>query len=52
MAPPAQPSAAITGTGLENKRMVFAMLGSLGDLHPYLAIGLALKTRSHEAVRA
>ncbi len=52
MAPPAQPSAPITGTGLENKRIVLATLGLLGDLHPYFAIGLALEARGHEAVLA
>ncbi len=29
----------------ESKRVVFAIWGSLGDLHPYLAIGRELQTR-------
>ncbi|MGZ5151032.1 MAG: glycosyltransferase, partial [Burkholderiales bacterium] len=29
------------------KRIVFATFGSLGDLHPYLAIALELRRRGH-----
>jgi rhamnosyltransferase subunit B len=32
------------------KRVVVTAVGSLGDLHPYLAIALGLKARGHEAV--
>ncbi|MGC8640250.1 MAG: glycosyltransferase [Isosphaeraceae bacterium] len=34
------------------KRVVFTAVGSLGDLHPYLAIALGLKARGHEATIA
>jgi UDP:flavonoid glycosyltransferase YjiC (YdhE family) len=34
------------------KRIVIATAGSLGDLHPYMAIALELKARGHEAVIA
>jgi UDP:flavonoid glycosyltransferase YjiC (YdhE family) len=34
------------------KRIVFATVGSLGDLHPYIAIGRALRARGHSAVIA
>jgi UDP:flavonoid glycosyltransferase YjiC (YdhE family) len=33
-------------------RIVLTTLGSLGDLHPYIAIALGLKARGHEAVLA
>jgi UDP:flavonoid glycosyltransferase YjiC (YdhE family) len=33
-------------------RFVLATFGSLGDLHPYIAIGRALRERGHEAVIA
>jgi rhamnosyltransferase subunit B len=33
-------------------RIVLATAGSLGDLHPYLAIGVGLKTRGHQVVVA
>lgn len=32
------------------RRIVITTWGSLGDLHPYLAIGLGLKSRSHEVI--
>ena len=32
------------------RRVVITTFGSLGDLHPYLAIALALKSRGHEAI--
>jgi rhamnosyltransferase subunit B len=32
------------------KRIVLTTFGSLGDLHPYIAIALGLKARGHEAV--
>jgi UDP:flavonoid glycosyltransferase YjiC (YdhE family) len=34
------------------RRIVFTTFGSLGDLHPYIAIALGLKKRGHEAVIA
>jgi rhamnosyltransferase subunit B len=37
------------GTG---KRVVVTAVGSLGDLHPYLAIALGLKARGHDAIVA
>ena len=33
-------------------RFVFATLGSLGDLHPYIAVARALTDRGHQAVIA
>ena len=36
----------------KTRRIVFTAVGSLGDLHPYLAIGLGLKSRGHEVVVA
>jgi len=38
-----------TGPG---KRVVLTTIGTLGDLHPYLAIALGLKARGHETVVA
>ncbi len=37
------------GTG---KRVVLTAVGSLGDLHPFLAIALGLKARGHDAIVA
>ena len=37
---------------MQSKRIVLTTLGSLGDLHPYIAIALGLKARGHEAVLA
>jgi hypothetical protein len=34
------------------RRIVLTTFGSLGDLHPYIAVALGLKTRGHEAVIA
>jgi UDP:flavonoid glycosyltransferase YjiC (YdhE family) len=34
------------------KRIVLTAVGSLGDLHPYLAIAVGLKERGHEAIVA
>jgi UDP:flavonoid glycosyltransferase YjiC (YdhE family) len=34
------------------KRIVLATFGSLGDLHPYIAIALGLQARGHEAIIA
>ena len=33
-------------------RIVLTAIGSLGDLHPYIAIALGLKARGHDAVLA
>ena len=33
-------------------RIVLATLGSLGDLHPNIALGIELKRRGHDAVIA
>ena len=35
-----------------SKRIVFAVWGSLGDLHPYMAIARELRTRGHRCVIA
>src|SRR5262245_5246673 len=32
------------------RRIVITTSGSLGDLHPYLAIGLGLKARGHDVI--
>ncbi|CAN5720598.1 glycosyltransferase [soil metagenome] len=34
------------------KRIVLATFGSLGDIHPYIAIGLELKARGHRPILA
>jgi UDP:flavonoid glycosyltransferase YjiC (YdhE family) len=34
------------------RRIVLATIGSLGDLHPYIALALGLKARGHEAIIA
>jgi UDP:flavonoid glycosyltransferase YjiC (YdhE family) len=34
------------------RRIIVTTAGSLGDLHPYLAIALGLKARGHEAIMA
>jgi rhamnosyltransferase subunit B len=34
------------------KRIVLTTVGSLGDLHPFIAVGLGLRQRGHEAVIA
>src|SRR6516165_4647043 len=34
------------------RRIVLTVIGSLGDLHPSIAIALGLKARGHEAVLA
>src|SRR5689334_11763599 len=36
----------------KRKRIVLTTIGSLGDLHPYIAIALGLKARGHQAVVA
>src|ERR1700726_4942395 len=35
-----------------NRRIVLTTFGSLGDLHPYIALALGLQARGHEAVIA
>ena len=44
---PAEPSASPS-----RRRIVLTTFGSLGDLHPYIAVALGLKARGHEAVIA
>jgi hypothetical protein len=39
-------------TGSSRRRIVLTTFGSLGDLHPYIAVALGLKARGHEAVIA
>src|SRR5262249_42493361 len=39
-------------TSPQARRIVVTTAGSLGDLHPYLAIALGLKARGHEAIMA
>ena len=34
------------------RRIVLTTFGSLGDLHPYIAVALGLQARGHEAVIA
>ena len=38
--------------GRRKARVALTTFGSLGDLHPYLALALALKARGHEPVVA
>jgi hypothetical protein len=45
-ATPAEPRASF------RRRIVLTTFGSLGDLHPYIAIALGLQARGHEAVIA
>ena len=42
----------MTDTAATGKRIVLTAVGSLGDLHPSIAIGLGLKARGHDAVIA
>src|SRR6516162_4241965 len=44
---PAEP-----GVSLKKRRIVLTTFGSLGDLHPYIAMALSLQARGHEAVIA
>jgi hypothetical protein len=46
VATPAEPAASF------RRRIVLTTFGSLGDLHPYIAVALGLKARGHEAVLA
>jgi UDP:flavonoid glycosyltransferase YjiC (YdhE family) len=50
MSDPAQLAAMEPGHA--RKRIVLTTVGSLGDLHPYIAIALGLKARGHDAVVA
>src|SRR5262249_31163111 len=47
LAPEDQPT-----TRQARRRIVLTTFGSLGDLHPYIAVALGLKERGHEAVIA
>jgi UDP:flavonoid glycosyltransferase YjiC (YdhE family) len=42
----------VTDTAARGKRIVLTAVGSLGDLHPSIAIGLGLKARGHDVVIA
>ena len=42
---------AVSASG-KSKRIVLTTFGSLGDLHPYIALALGLQARGHEAVIA
>lgn len=42
----------MTDEAAARKRIVLTAVGSLGDLHPFIAIGLGLKARGHDAVIA
>src|SRR6516164_8524835 len=46
VATPAEPGASF------RRRIVLTTFGSLGDLHPYIAVALGLQARGHEAVVA
>src|SRR5712671_5718242 len=45
-------AAAESGARSSRRRIVLTTFGSLGDLHPYIAVALGLKARGHEAVLA
>jgi UDP:flavonoid glycosyltransferase YjiC (YdhE family) len=51
---PAVPLASSTerSTTTRRRRIVLTTVGSLGDLHPYLAIALGLQAHGHEAILA
>jgi UDP:flavonoid glycosyltransferase YjiC (YdhE family) len=40
------------GVSLKKRRIVLTTFGSLGDLHPYIALALGLQARGHEVVIA
>lgn len=42
----------VDGTNPAGKRIVLTTFGSFGDIHPYIAVGLELKSRGHTAVIA
>lgn len=37
---------------MESKRIVIATIGSLGDLHPAMALALELQARGHQIILA
>ncbi len=37
---------------IHGRRIVLTTFGSLGDLHPFLALGLGLRDRGHEPIIA
>jgi UDP:flavonoid glycosyltransferase YjiC (YdhE family) len=43
---------AAPSTGPRRRRIVLTTVGSLGDLHPYVAVALGLRARGHEPVLA
>ena len=50
MFPPGEGTAALARP--RGKRIVLTTMGSLGDVHPFIAIALGLQARGHEAVLA
>lgn len=42
----------VAGANQEGKRIVLTTFGSFGDIHPYIAVGLELKARGHQAIIA
>lgn len=53
---PLKTAGEISQTGISaspaSKRIVLTTFGSFGDIHPYIAIGLELKSRGHQAIIA
>lgn len=47
-----KPKALLSRSSGKARRIVLTAVGSLGDLHPYIAIALGLKSRGHEAIVA
>jgi rhamnosyltransferase subunit B len=47
-----EPTASVAGPGVTHRgrRIVITTWGSLGDLHPYLAIGMGLKARGYDVI--
>ena len=46
------PSSTEESANRAGKRIVLTTFGSFGDIHPYIAIGLELKARGHQAIIA
>ena len=43
---------AVSPVNNRRRRIVLTTFGSLGDLHPYIAVALGLQERGHEAIIA
>jgi UDP:flavonoid glycosyltransferase YjiC (YdhE family) len=43
---------AVDPANYRRRRIVLTTFGSLGDLHPYIAVALGLRERGHEAIIA